>query len=87
MKTRKSRQTDGVPATPERSNPSAGDRGRMEAETPTATPLSSRLQSISWTRRQISAVNSEHLEFPPRSFVSTFLSLMVSKQAVWILLP
>lgn len=28
-------------------------------------------QSRSWTRRQISAVNSEHLEFPPRSFVST----------------
>lgn len=30
------------------------------------------LQSRSWTRRQISVVNSEHLEFPPRSFVSTW---------------
>lgn len=41
----------------------------VEATT-AAPPL--QLQSMSWMRRQISAVNSEHFEFPPRSFVSTW---------------
>ena len=37
-----------------------------------APPLHSRWsQSMSTTRRQMSAVNSEHFEFPPRSLVST----------------